>query len=1201
MLALTTYKFICHFYGWIVLYRIGAGSCSIIGVWVFADTFNVIIDNARAFFMPVHNHSRGLFLPLRKINCRRFFTLFYKQLILKIMNKKFSTLMAGALLTGALVTPADLVAQLQYAGGKNYSNVATATIPTTEDKSVATYLIFENEGLPYVAVVENNALVTKPFLKADVDDVVNIKKINGAYEVYTSTGDFLGTAGSPDYSFGSVAKVQGVVFDKTAGTVKINYGTAFVTRDGVTFSMGLTTADKFEGKFVTKAALAKIENDRDVATELSFASNYIIMAANQAIKGNADGTAELADYAQVQENFWGLEKVERGEHNAYALLKNKATGKYLTINNKQAAVKLVWDTAEEEYKLDDYSAMTLVDIITGDPLPLTISGVEFASFALCNVEEIKLDADDLKTIFGDSFNAEMKVGNKALENNPFVGNLKSVTLKKQNGKYTATINPVSSGETFMIQNGNGKIVVMQKTNMYANNSAKTYGFRLIEVSPRDLALDLNKAAADQIYVPYFSIVADESFAVGKDQSVLRIEVVNGVTTYVLGSLTLSGKPTLSAELNKINYLDPISIKLGKFNTVDVKKLLAKPTFFTVTNKNTKAGYSDNYGKVLSVNSNGYTGWVKTADALVGYPQSQWAITVNADASVLTFKNRENPQNIVAAWDETTDPKTPVYFTINASDLYNIKGETNVFAFEGDTIEIKPVATKESDGFLRLNNYKNEMYHVGVVSSVWDGIAYVAENHKDAHQLGLTTDEKSATNWMLAPAMYKEWNSLNEQTVNRPDTLFIGSTLSYWNADKGAFVTTDKDGEKTVFLKVLAYSMQNNANKEYVMFDNAEGDGHYSTGTENEGNKDNVYYYALKQVGADKYNIVEVFGEQEERYMNWYKMYGGDSADKGILNKTYKYDQTENDVFTIEVAEAAEYLKLNMGDIVKIFRGEFESNVLYEKGEFAGIGNDVEFGKINPALYVDTAYVDREGNNRWDYLLGVNVTRIDTTYKCNVPAHGVHRMDTTYGRFLVNLADSAIVEDERDNHSNKFVYDNGTRFARLGFVEGMHTHDTLVIASTKDTITVGSPEYSLAKFAFRIVNHDKNSFIIETGYKYPKYYAGNKVQEYPGYLRWINGNLVVTSDVDDAEVFTLKNDDRTPTANDEISAPEVSVVTTNGAVIVKGAEGKNVVITNVLGQQIANTVITSSEATISAPAGIVVVAVDGEAAVKAIVK
>ena len=106
----------------------------------------------------------------------------------------------------------------------------------------------------------------------------------------------------------------------------------------------------------------------------------------------------------------------------------------------------------------------------------------------------------------------------------------------------------------------------------------------------------------------------------------------------------------------------------------------------------------------------------------------------------------------------------------------------------------------------------------------------------------------------------------------------------------------------------------------------------------------------------------------------------------------------------------------------------------------------------------------------------------------------------------------------------------------------------------------------------------------------------------GYLKWINGTVVVVPTFERGDVFGINEDEtRTPTANDEISASEVSVVAINGAVIVKGAEGKNVVITNVLGQQIANTVVSSSEATIAAPAGIVVVAVEGEAAVKAIVK
>ena len=76
---------------------------------------------------------------------------------------------------------------------------------------------------------------------------------------------------------------------------------------------------------------------------------------------------------------------------------------------------------------------------------------------------------------------------------------------------------------------------------------------------------------------------------------------------------------------------------------------------------------------------------------------------------------------------------------------------------------------------------------------------------------------------------------------------------------------------------------------------------------------------------------------------------------------------------------------------------------------------------------------------------------------------------------------------------------------------------------------------------------------------------------------------------------------TPAENEGVKTTEVSVSVIPGAVVVKGAEGKTVAISNVLGQTIANTVITSSEATISVPAGIVFVAVEGESAVKAIIK
>ena len=158
------------------------------------------------------------------------------------------------------------------------------------------------------------------------------------------------------------------------------------------------------------------------------------------------------------------------------------------------------------------------------------------------------------------------------------------------------------------------------------------------------------------------------------------------------------------------------------------------------------------------------------------------------------------------------------------------------------------------------------------------------------------------------------------------------------------------------------------------------------------------------------------------------------------------------------------------------------------------------------------------------------------------------------------------------------------------------------------IDLSTSDFNTAKFAFRYINpinHESDgSFKVQTGYyDYNTYIAGKKQPELSndGYLKNINGVVVVAKGYAAGDKFDLAAEHSNPTANDEISASAISVVATDGAVIVKGAEGKNVVITNVLGQTIANTVITSSEATIAAPAGVVVVAVEGEAAVKAIVK
>ena len=76
-------------------------------------------------------------------------------------------------------------------------------------------------------------------------------------------------------------------------------------------------------------------------------------------------------------------------------------------------------------------------------------------------------------------------------------------------------------------------------------------------------------------------------------------------------------------------------------------------------------------------------------------------------------------------------------------------------------------------------------------------------------------------------------------------------------------------------------------------------------------------------------------------------------------------------------------------------------------------------------------------------------------------------------------------------------------------------------------------------------------------------------------------------------FEVLDKDASATANEEITAGTVTVVATDGAVIVKGAEGKNVIVSTILGKVVANETINSDNETIAAPAGIVVVSVDGE--------
>lgn len=86
-----------------------------------------------------------------------------------------------------------------------------------------------------------------------------------------------------------------------------------------------------------------------------------------------------------------------------------------------------------------------------------------------------------------------------------------------------------------------------------------------------------------------------------------------------------------------------------------------------------------------------------------------------------------------------------------------------------------------------------------------------------------------------------------------------------------------------------------------------------------------------------------------------------------------------------------------------------------------------------------------------------------------------------------------------------------------------------------------------------------------------------------------------------DIYFDEADEHNPVSNESINTTAVTVLGGQGKVTILNATNKKVIISNVLGQTIANSVVSSDKVTFDAPAGIVVVTIEGETAVKAIVK
>ena len=909
-------------------------------------------------------------------------------------------------------------------------------------------------------------------------------------------------------------------------------------------------------------------------------------AGVQITASNASADAAAIE-AQGEKALWKVVESMNGEGASAAYtysFQNKATGNYLTVEGKTAFYSTTTPGYTRGFKLLTNGVSNYVKI-AGSHIVETTGQSSASTFGLYQAFNTAYTNTELNAQENGQFHISVKTAGKKEVTKGFEWGAKALTAL---GTIGSSKFQIRVGE--VAEDGSYNVLALKKddANTWGENTdlngkgSDARGYKLVEVSKSDIDAD-----AKDIYYDYFTVKYPAANAKASNKDLIIEVYQNASAATAFGRLFVASVGnenylTTSKTINTVstskNEAWPL-VQFGSSDLVDLTKFLQRNKFYTVAKLD-----KDVIDKVLGTNSSYQAAFLDKGTVQMDQPEGQWAATIS-DAGALVLKNRES----LAAYTSL-----PYLYKTDKEDVYKL-GATE---YQIKVVE-KHAAT---DGYEAWTNeqLRDEQYTLGFYSNVLGAAAYMSENHDNIskHLIGLEKDIKNATAWDV-----KAFNAKRTATA-QTDSVYVVSNLYFWNKDKKGGAGWDFDADT---LKTVSYKFINASNGEPVKFSNEEK----AYVCDKDKDVDNAPRFAIKKMADGKYNLVTVesiwTAELADRYysLSGNKLYGGFSVAQGNVNATGMYNKSENDLAVIEKTAAPEYVKRNMGDTIRIFREGADASILFEKGEFLGLENIHEYTKMAPAMYVDTAYYNRGTNNRWQYLLGVNIDRKVVNDDCGVPSHAKFHADTTYGRFLVNLVDSAELYKKTHLHDNKYVNTEG--FAKLGFVKGFHTNDTLVIQregvlvpAKADSIYMGSKDFNVAKFAFRIVDHETNAFKIETLYK--KFSDGPAANaDKLGYLKWMNGFVVVVNAIENGDTFNLEADHSAPTANEGINAVSVSVIAGNGSVTINGAAGKKVVISNVLGQTIANTVLSSDNATLSAPAGIVVVAVEGEAAVKAIVK
>ena len=799
-------------------------------------------------------------------------------------------------------------------------------------------------------------------------------------------------------------------------------------------------------------------------------------------------------------------------------------------------------------------------------------------------------AEDLNdyNLNGFTFTFEAKEGTE-LEGNTFANpmyavnvgsDLYFVDVNGSDAKALKALKEKASVTLSDLENSKLKVLALNSDSKYGTSGEKKTAYKILTIAGDKIGDDKNNDA--KFTVTEFDQLANEGE--------FEIKATVSGTSYQIGAIrfTTSDTKTYVTTVDEADKAKIAKATLGTNSYLDASVLLKEDAmnvvniYFTSNEKswNDEEGAQREYHKYLVADGSS-AGLVALAQNHVDFtsPLAQWIVSDFDGKYTFTLTNRETGKTLgLRLAEDGKEGGYEVVGTVTGGYIAISTGVTSSTPISGTSVKFNTIPTTQYDSY-RLFTEEEMEAGIALVFSGKNAVIGERDYYASIANGKVVPSRKESEIALFYPERVKaaadpnkgkenyvldinEYAYLNEdgEVATGKDTLIVPTYRlataedKYWGANASGSDDAKYALADAAVTAATEWAFVMTANGEYSLAEvkrGTNGSAQYSDVT------------ASKVWGVKGVNTSTIGFNTYNHYNN------GVVVDEGFANLTILVNDNSDKSHLVAESRHASFDN-KLGSIaMQLNANGINEGILNSEGMVFWLDT---VGNETPAFYISRGV---EGQN--ERLFMYNATdsmKIFDEGEAQEYFNEAYVLEGTYDE-----SGATPTGDAKVIFRPAVLVDNDTLTTTVG--------DKLVSVVAKDADITKDQVDGLKAFQFGICLADEDvegEYIVYNGSKYV--YA-------------LNGKLGLTSDPQKAMVFTLG--DETPTANEGVEVSEVKVIAGEGNVMIAGAQGKKVVISNILGQVVANTVIASDNATIAAPAGVVVVAVEGEAAVKAIVK